>query len=146
MVPHNTEQQRPPEVVYNREPEIVYAPPIVTRAEAIQQHVVVEQPVMVHQYVEQPRKLQPARIDILHHEPVREVLREPVRQVQAEARRVAATFQGDWTEVDASRKQMSRQELHSKADEIYHALSNVTIGILSFLRPFSRRINYLCSS
>ena len=143
-------QQRAPEVVYSKEPEIVYAPPIVTRGEAIQQHVVVEQPVVVHQYVEPPRKLQPARIDIVHHEPVR----EPIRQVQVEtvvpARRVAATYKSDWTEADESRKQVTRQELHSKADEIYHALSNVTLGtstnFLLFSKLFSRRVNYMCTS
>jgi hypothetical protein len=82
-VMHVQQRSSPPAPI--REPEIVYAPPIVVRQE------------------------QPSR-----------------------------TYRGDWTEVDELRRQVSREELHSTADQIYHSISKVSIGKPCILSASSR--------
>ncbi len=79
---------------------------------------VTQHPVMhVQQRSSPPPPIRTEKPEIVYAPPI------VVRQEQP-----SRTYRGDWTEVDELRRQMSREELHSTADQIYHSMSKVSIG------------------
>ena len=78
---------------------------------------VIQKSVMQVQQRSSPPQIRAEKPEIVYAPPL------VVRQEQP-----ARAYRGDWTEVDELRRQVSREELHSKADQIYHSMSRVAIG------------------
>ena len=78
---------------------------------------VIQKSVMQVQQRSSPQQIRAENPEIVYAPPL------VVRQEQP-----ARAYRGDWTEVDELRRQVSREELHSHADQIYHSMSKVAIG------------------
>lgn len=92
----------------------------------VEKVVTVEKPVEVEKIQERVMQVQQPSIPLQVRAETAEVVYAPPLVIRQEQPNRA--YRGDWTEVDELRRQVSREELHSKADQIYHSMSKVAIG------------------